>query len=74
MSGLLFLLFRSFDLGRHHTPISSLIDATLTIPVRATKDPGLGEMAEDTKPKKNHMAIVLGIGLGVVLLIVLSLM
>ncbi|QQK41046.1 putative transposable element [Penicillium digitatum] len=30
-------------------------------------------MAEDMKLKKNHMAIVLGIGLGVVLLIVFSL-
>ncbi|CDM33987.1 hypothetical protein DTO013E5_1718 [Penicillium roqueforti] len=30
-------------------------------------------MAEDAKLKKNHMAIVLGIGLGVVLLIALSL-
>jgi hypothetical protein len=31
-------------------------------------------MAEEEKLKKSHMAIVLGIGLGVVLLIVISLM
>lgn len=63
------IFYFASDLGHYHT---HLIDPTLT--VRATKNLELGEMAEDAKLKKNHMAIVLGIGLGVVLLIALSLM
>jgi hypothetical protein len=56
------------------SPSTLVIILSPTLTIRATENSELGEMAEDAKLKKNHMAIVLGIGLGVVLLIVLSLM